>query len=513
MRRLRKVILWGGVYALWAGLVVWFLGGGRALMSGGIRSPEELLRGISLSPETEWYSIYLQNRKIGFARNVLEPRPEGGYVISSVSLMNINMMGVEQRVKMEGKVWTDSLLALLEFEGEIDVPQYTTHFKGRYHKRSLIIEITTGGRQEEKVLPASEPIYLSETIKPLIQRGRLGAGDTLKLFSFDPVGVGMQEVIVIGDDEREYELAPPPGIRVIKKNGDGAEKIKARKLQLFTANIQTTVYVDPQGNSIAEFGPMGLQMWRCSEEEALSEEGGRPDWDLLDLFAIIPQGKIEVPRKILRMAVLIEGVDRSSLGRMSSRQTLVGETLIVGGEYRTDRISRVEIEKFLQPSPYVQSDHPAIYERASEVVKGGQDLLDSLGLLSRWVYQYVHKTPSSGIPSALDVLRERVGDCNEHSVLYVAMARALGVPARIQLGVVYHRGRFYYHAWPACWVGERTKEREEYGRWVEFDPTFGQTRADAARITLATGEMSDAVSIIPLLGRIKIKILEYHTND
>ena len=43
------------------------------------------------------------------------------------------------------------------------------------------------------------------------------------------------------------------------------------------------------------------------------------------------------------------------------------------------------------------------------------------------------------LPSALEVLKTRVGDCNEHTTLYVAMARSLGIPARIAVGLVYLR--------------------------------------------------------------------------
>jgi transglutaminase-like putative cysteine protease len=56
------------------------------------------------------------------------------------------------------------------------------------------------------------------------------------------------------------------------------------------------------------------------------------------------------------------------------------------------------------------------------------------------------------LPSAREVLRTRVGDCNEHTVLYVAMARALGMPAPIAVGLVFVYGAFYDHAWPEVYL-------------------------------------------------------------
>ena len=74
------------------------------------------------------------------------------------------------------------------------------------------------------------------------------------------------------------------------------------------------------------------------------------------------------------------------------------------------------------------------------------------------------------LPNAVEVFRNRVGDCNEFTVLYVALARALGLPARAIAGLVYLDGHFYYHAWPEVYAG----------RWIMVDPVFGQVPADGA---------------------------------
>ena len=72
--------------------------------------------------------------------------------------------------------------------------------------------------------------------------------------------------------------------------------------------------------------------------------------------------------------------------------------------------------------------------------------------LTRYVNALLDKKPTVSLPSAREVLRTKVGDCNEHTALYVAMARALGIPARIAVGLVYIHGAFYYHAWPEVYI-------------------------------------------------------------
>src|SRR5207248_445655 len=84
------------------------------------------------------------------------------------------------------------------------------------------------------------------------------------------------------------------------------------------------------------------------------------------------------------------------------------------------------------------------------------------GLLLHWVASQVAPNAAERLPSALQVLARRRGDCNEHTLLYVALARAVGLPAHSAAGLLLADGRFYYHAWAEVYLGD----------WVAVDPTF-----------------------------------------
>jgi transglutaminase-like putative cysteine protease len=99
----------------------------------------------------------------------------------------------------------------------------------------------------------------------------------------------------------------------------------------------------------------------------------------------------------------------------------------------------------------------------------------------------------------VEVLKQKVGDCNEHTVLYTALARAAGVPTRMAAGIVYLKNGFYYHAWPEVWLGD----------WVAVDPTFNQFPADATHIRFVTGELSRQVEIMRLVGKLKVEVIEH----
>jgi transglutaminase-like putative cysteine protease len=96
------------------------------------------------------------------------------------------------------------------------------------------------------------------------------------------------------------------------------------------------------------------------------------------------------------------------------------------------------------------------------------------------------------------VLRLRAGDCNEHTQLYVALARSIGIPARSAAGLAYVRGKFYYHAWPEVHLGD----------WVPVDPTFGQFPAEAAHLRFVTGGFTRQAELLRLIGALEIEVLD-----
>ena len=110
---------------------------------------------------------------------------------------------------------------------------------------------------------------------------------------------------------------------------------------------------------------------------------------------------------------------------------------------------------WLRPEPFIESDAPEIVAETAHAAAGGErDLAEEGRTPVRYVNAALEKKPTMSIPSAVEVLRTRVGDCNEHTALYVAMARAAGIPSRVAIGLVHMRGAFYYHAWPEVFVDE-----------------------------------------------------------
>jgi transglutaminase-like putative cysteine protease len=135
---------------------------------------------------------------------------------------------------------------------------------------------------------------------------------------------------------------------------------------------------------------------------------------------------------------------------------------------------------------------------ANKIVSPDDPPVKKAQKLVSWVYNNVQKRPVLSVPDALEILKNRVGDCNEHAVLLAALARTTGIPSQIEAGIVYRRGRFYYHAWNVLFLGN----------WVTADATFNQFPADVTHIRFIRGLSSEQVDLLGIIGKVRLEILE-----
>jgi transglutaminase-like putative cysteine protease len=201
----------------------------------------------------------------------------------------------------------------------------------------------------------------------------------------------------------------------------------------------------------------------------------------------------------------LTGVDLASADVQGDGQTVSGDVLeIRDARTRVPQRTTESLDAFLKPELFIESDAPEVVEEARRAAFGVTGTRARAEKLTRYVNDLLEKKPTVSLPSAREVLRTKVGDCNEHTVLYVAMARALGLPARIAVGLVYLRGAFYYHAWPEVYVAEA----DGRGLWLPVDPTLNQFPADPTHVRLARGGLDRQAVILTVIGRAKMTILD-----
>ena len=145
------------------------------------------------------------------------------------------------------------------------------------------------------------------------------------------------------------------------------------------------------------------------------------------------------------------------------------------GEKNNNLKSHESLEKYLKNEPLIETDNPAIQEKAFELKEEAP--LNTTENIFNWVSNNIKYTgyirQSRG---ALYALKEKKGDCTEFMYLFVALARANSIPARAMGGYVVHGDAILdpsqYHNWAEFYVD---------GKWHIADPqrkNFLNTDAD-----------------------------------
>ncbi len=254
---------------------------------------------------------------------------------------------------------------------------------------------------------------------------------------------------------------------------------------------------------------MGLMVVRetADQAQALAVPGSVRS-DLLEAAALVPKRplRIDDPTTVARLELRLTGLEAFDRADLDGDGQRLMEDRIELRDPR-DLVPRPRpagLERFLRAEPFIESDAPEIRAEASKAAAAADPPRQKAERLVRYVHALLEKKPTVSLPSALEVLRTKVGDCNEHTALYVALARALGLPSRVIVGLVELRGAFYYHAWPEVWI----EESPGRGRWLPVDPTLNQFPADATHVRLARGGLDRQVAILGMVGRATVDVLD-----
>lgn len=154
-------------------------------------------------------------------------------------------------------------------------------------------------------------------------------------------------------------------------------------------------------------------------------------------------------------------------------------------------------EEYLKATEHIDKNYPKIIEKATELAEGEDDLFKVVFKLAEWVEEnikYELTTLTAGTSQKASwVLEHRQGVCDEMTSLFIAMCRALGIPARFVSGVSYTSSELFKEKWlPHGWAEVYFPG---YG-WVELDIAFGEYGyIDVTHIKLREGaDPAEAVS-------------------
>jgi transglutaminase-like putative cysteine protease len=174
-----------------------------------------------------------------------------------------------------------------------------------------------------------------------------------------------------------------------------------------------------------------------------------------------------------------------------------------GAQPALSPLTRQQRERFLRATPTIQSDDEQVRKLALEIAGNEKDPLRIAALLVDWISSNLRQQYGANAATATAVLRQKAGDCTEHTVLFTALARAAGVPTRQLGGIMYveaPNATFGWHAWAEIHDGKG---------WIAVDPTWKQVRVDPTHVQFSFfGDDQDRNQLewIQVLGSVKIEV-------
>lgn len=449
--------------------------------------------------EDSWSRILHQGQPIGYSHTELaidQANPLQHYALQSHVFVRLKALGTEQRIDVDTVAHVDVTHRLQRFSFTLSTRDTRMEISGRRGEGShfaVTMKSALNTQTLDVEIPDDVILYSPMTEMAL---KRLRPGGELTMRTFDPASLSPSRMTVRALREEPFER-------------QGATQT-VTVLETEYQGMAVHSWLAKDGTLLRQDTPLGWSIESCTADEALATiRQSRGGGDMLADVAVPVIGTIHRPASCRLLRLRLSGVSFKPRELETNRQSIdvAGEKDVVlrvrrgrfpRGAGGARELGKAERAAALAATAFVQSDAPEMVAMAERVVGGLTNDAERVKALTHWVNASVRKEMTVSLPSALDVLKTMAGDCNEHTYLFTALARAVGIPAKIMVGLAYHEGAFYYHAWPAAYVGE----------WVEVDPTWGQEVVDATHIRMVEGEISQQMDIIKLVGRLRITVLE-----
>ena len=444
----------------------------------------------------DWYGLYLNGQKAGYSKNAVSIEDDGAVVVLDDAHFKTYMVGVRQDMQILSKRTYEPNGDLRSIEYRVVDPASVKEFRAVVEGDELVLVATLGGTSSERRLPKPE-----ESLKDVLKQAQLvgddaKVGDEIRFSLFEPM---YQKELngtsrIVGIEDRMLD-----GVRT---------KVFKIASKLEELGIESEAYVTSDG-TVLEDVTAGIITTRL-EPEALAKDVNYCN-DVIVSNAAMVDAPIPNPRERDTLRLRIEGPleedhlfcdERQSFKAVGDHFEFIGRRISLDG-FRAAQlpISSEAVQQWLEPTMFVQSDDPKIVEKAREIAGDDKDAFEVTKRLCAWVNRNVRTTFSAQLTNAREVLDRLEGDCTEYSILFIGLARAVGLPACEVAGVIYMEGAhpgFYFHQWAKVWIG----------KWIDVDPTFNQPLADATHIKMVEGDFFQQNRLIPVIGRVRVEVVD-----
>jgi len=503
----------------WSLLAIWVLSLGWLVQRQYFRSTGARLAeaALAIPPGATFYRLALGDAPMGFASTTIDTLADS-IRVDDVLVLDVAALGRLYRTTARSTAIVGRTLRLRSLTVTFDGGDGQFDARGDVSGDSVLrlTLVSAGDSDVSRVRVDRAPVVPSLLALRLAFGGELRVGRRYAVRLFDPFTLAERDVALrvaaettlTVSDSAAFDSTANVWVPVLW------DTVPAFRLDADSGAAQR-LWIDAQGQVVRVEEASGAVLERAAFELAYENFRHRDTAGTARATATPLRGAI-VPTTALaagvdglatrgpeRMRWRVTGVNPQELALEGPDQTLVGDTLAVTRAEPAALTARyllpardTTFATWLRAEPLIQVNDPRIGAQLRQIVGRERNAAKAAQRILAWVSALRH-AQSAGVPNAARALESRSGDCNELTVLYVALARAAGLPARPVSGLLWRGGRFYYHAWAEVYLG----------RWVAVDPLLGQLPADATRVRLVEGGLARGVDLIRAIGNLKLETL------
>lgn len=451
----------------------------------------------------EYYAVMMDGQKVGHAIMTREIKDGKVYTGQQMS-MTISRMGVVMTAESSDSYIETIDAEPLGFESKMSVSGMESGSKGKILENGKMeVYVYAGGMGQTQIMDYPPDALMAEGVLKMQKKRGLNEGDkfTVKCFIPSMLAVGTVEAETFGKEK-------------VKLFGTVATATK----QKITTNIngQIIATIDYVGNdmkiykSIMPSMGMNFELISCDKKFALSDN---VIVDMLDETLVQCPAALPDRSTLKSVTYYLEPNDDVELAIPSEGSQSVSQegklTLVKVTQTKPDSPialsysgANKEILDATKPTQYIQSSDQSIIALAKQAIGNTQDAATAVYEIEKFVGDYItNKNMSVGYASAVEVANTKEGDCTEHAVLTAALCRAIGIPARIAVGLVYvdslseKKNVFGGHAWTEAYIGDK---------WIGLDATRGYGPGHI-KLASGNGDPGDFLAMMNLMGSFEIK--------
>ncbi len=495
-------------------LFVFFLGNGvqTGWPSGNIQEES-----FGEKTSESWMGIYIKGIKVGYSHSqefTFLKRGQKYRKTANESWMRVSRLGGNPvEIKTVEETLHDESNKPLEAMIKTKMSESESVIQASIYPDKILFR---SGEKLIKKLAYEESFFLGVPLKKIIEEKGLREGKEYEFKILDPFSysltdchfevIGEEEVMILGKKMHLWHV-----------------KTESK----YIIPLTTDEWIDEKGEcwkSVSQTSFLTTTSLRMSEEAAIAISG--ENFDIAYSSLIKSNVILENPQQVQRMTLKLSGIYSQKIKDFpfddGSQKILefkkdyaiiqTSSQIISEKEAIPFPIKDEKYQKYLRSTTFCQSDDPEIVEVARRIVDEERNSWRAAKKIAEWVNKEMTPNYDVGFASAKEILKNREGDCSEHTVLAVTLSRAVGIPARAAVGIMYGRGIFAYHMWPEIYVGRWIGLD---AKWLAVDEKSGEYYADATHIKFGYSyldenmfkEMAEAVSEI--IGKLKLEVIDY----